>query len=390
VFLGKITVANSLNQTVDIQMVPGFTYYGTTMIGATPYLASIIFAGTGNVTITSSGTDGTFSVSLPSGTYSVNATALRPEQGMNVSYSKTFSLSLTADSSANIVMGRTNTRSVKVYWDPSQRATLNANETAVYNITVTNTGDLADIYDLAASATGWNVTLSAKNVTLDYGSAGVAIIQMSITPSTTVKVTANSIVFTATSANDASVVATTTAYATIVPRFGLNVTQAQIYANDGTNYRYQEKISNNGNIDDTYLINVVNKDQLSSEGWNVSLKTTSGSYTDQINVTVSGQGSNNFDFSMVPNRLNPTLNLTVSIMLQSAGSNSTSFNYTFTPELPNVNIPSTGLSVSGDKTSSSLVTMSLETTILVAIVMVLFVLLIYLSIKKGVFTRRKR
>ena len=173
-------------------------------------------------------------------------------------------------------------------------------------------------------------------------------------------------------------VASTAAKATIVPRFEVNVTQAQVYANDGTNYRYQEKINNNGNIDDTYLINIANKDQLSTEGWNVSMRTGSNSYADQINVTVSGQSSANFEFSMVPNRL------------KSAGSNSTSFNYTFSPELPNINVPSTGLTVTGDKTSSSLVAMSLETTILVAIVMVLFVLLIYLSIKKGVFTRRKR
>jgi hypothetical protein len=327
----------------------------------------MIFVGTGNVTIRSSGTDGTFSVSLPSGSYSVNATALRPEQGTNIRYSKTFTLSLTADTSANILMDRVNARSVKVYWDPSQRVTLNVNQTAVYNITVTNTGDVADIYNLAASATGWNIT-----------------------PSKTVKVTMNSITFTATSSNDASVLASTTALVTIVPRFEVNVTQAQVYANDGTNYRYQEKINNNGNIDDTYLVNVTNRDQLSSEGWNVSLKATSGLIADQINVTASGQSYAYFEFSMVPNRLNPSLNPTVNIMLQSAGSNSTSFNYTFSAELPNVNIPSSGLTVSGDKTSSSLVTMSLETTILVAIVMVLFVLLIYLSIKKGVFTRRKR
>ena len=390
VFLGKVMVNNSLTQTVNLQLVSGVRYSGTTLIGTSAFTASIIFAGAGNVTIRSSGTDGTFAVSLPSGSYSVNATALRPEQGTNVRYSKTFTLPLMADTSANIVMDRVNTRSVKVYWDPSQQATLNANETAVYNITVTNTGDMADLYNLAASATGWNVTLSQNNVSLDFGSAGIATIQMSITPSRTVKVTTNSITFTATSANDASVVASTAAKATIVPRFEVNVTQAQVYANDGTNYRYQEKINNNGNIDDTYLINIANKDQLSTEGWNVSMRTGSNSYADQINVTVSGQSSANFEFSMVPNRLNPNLNLTVNIMLQSAGSNSTSFNYTFSPELPNINVPSTGLTVTGDKTSSSLVAMSLETTILVAIVMVLFVLLIYLSIKKGVFTRRKR
>ena len=390
VFLGKAIVANSLTQTVNIQLVSGVTYSGTTWIGTTPYTASMIFVGTGNVTIRSSGTDGTFSVSLPSGSYSVNATALRPEQGTNIRYSKTFTLSLTADTSANILMDRVNARSVKVYWDPSQRVTLNVNQTAVYNITVTNTGDVADIYNLAASATGWNVTLSQKTVSLDFGSSGVATIQMNITPSKTVKVTMNSITFTATSSNDASVLASTTALVTIVPRFEVNVTQAQVYANDGTNYRYQEKINNNGNIDDTYLVNVTNRDQLSSEGWNVSLKATSGLIADQINVTASGQSYAYFEFSMVPNRLNPSLNPTVNIMLQSAGSNSTSFNYTFSAELPNVNIPSSGLTVSGDKTSSSLVTMSLETTILVAIVMVLFVLLIYLSIKKGVFTRRKR
>jgi hypothetical protein len=261
----------------------------------------------------------------------------------------------------------------------------------VYNITVTNTGDLADLYNLAASATGWNVSLSQKNVSLDFGAAGVATIQMTITPSSTTKVTQNSITFTASSVNDASVVVSTFANVTVVPRYQVNATLAQVYANDGTDYRYQIKVNNNGNIDDTYRITVVNKDLLRSQGWDVSL-TGTGNNVDQLNLTVSGQSFQDFDFVMVPNATSgvPQLNLSVSILIQSAGNVSTSYNFVFSPELPKVSIPSSGLSVTGDKTSSTLMTLPLETTAVLALVMVLFVLLIYLTIKKGVFTRRKR
>jgi hypothetical protein len=86
----------------------------------------------------------------------------------------------------------------------------------------------------------------------------------------------------------------------------------------------------------------------------------------------------------------PQLALSVNILLQSAGNVSTSYNFVFSPDLPKVSIPSSGLSVTGDKTSSSLMTIPLESTVLLALVMVLFVLLIYLTVKKGVFTRRKR
>jgi hypothetical protein len=320
----------------------------------------------------------------------VKASTTLVEQGSNIDYSKTFSLSLTVDTSnVNIVMERGNTRSVKVFWDPSQRVGLVTNQTAVYNITVTNTGDLADTYDLVASATGWNVTLSQQNVTLDFGASGVATIKMTITPSSAVLVTQNSITITATSRNNASVVATTQAFATIVPRFEVNATQYQIFANDGTNYQYQIKLNNNGNIDDTYLITVVNKAELASEGWNATLKST-GDNVDELNVTVSGQGNQLIEFSMIPTKLNPVLNLSATILIQSAGNSTTSYTYVFTPELPNVIIPSTGLTVSGDKTASSQQGLPLESTILLVIVMVLLVLLIYLSIKKGVFIRRKR
>ncbi len=388
VFLGKVTISNLLVQTVNLQLVPSIKYSGTTLIGTNPVKASLVFAAAGNVTLRTAA-DGTFAVYLPAGSYSFKASAAVVEQGTNVQYTKAYPLTLTTDLSASIVLERANMRSVKVYWDPAQRATLNANETAVYNITVTNTGDLADLYNLAASLTGWNITLSQKNVSLDFGSSGVATIQMTITPSRTVKVTANSITFTATSTNDASVVASTLANVTIVPRFEVNATQNQVYANDGTNYRYQIKVNNNGNIDDAYLINVVNKDLLATQGWNVSLKST-GDYVDNVNVTVTSQSFKYIEFSMVPTRLNPDMNLSVTILIQSAGNDSTSFSYVFSPELPNVNIPSNGLSVTGDKTSSSAVTVPLETTILLAIVMVLFLLMVYLSIKKGVFTRRKR
>jgi hypothetical protein len=337
------------------------------------------------VTLNAAG-DGSFGLYLPEGSYSVKASTTLVEQGASVKYSKEYLLSLSAHTSTNIILDRANLRGVKVYWDPSQRATLNANETAVYNVTVTNIGDVADLYRIVASSTGWNVTLSQQNVSVDFGSSGAVTVQMSITPSSTVKVNQNSISFVATSANDPSVVASTTAYATIVPRYEVNATQNQVYANDGTNYRYQIKVNNNGNIDDTYRISVTNKEQLALQGWNVSLKST-GSYEDQVNVTVTSGNNKFIEFSMVPNRLNPDTNLSVTILIESTN---TWFNYAFFPELPNINLPSTGLTVSGDKTSSSLVTLPLESTFLLVMVMVLFVLLIYLSIKKGVFTRRKR
>jgi hypothetical protein len=390
VLLEKITISNYHTQTVNLQLVAGIRYSGTTLVGTSPVKASLTFAAAGNVTA-SSAVDGTFAVDLPAGSYSVKASTTLVEQGINIRYSKAYSLTLTTDTSASVVLDRASTRSVTVYWDPSQKATLKANETAVYNIKVTNTGDVADTYNLTASATGWTVTLSQQNVSLDFGASGVATIQMSITPSETAKVTQNSTVFIATSINNASVVASTLANATIVARYEVNATQAQVYANDGTNYRYQIKVNNNGNIDDSYLINVVNKDQLKLLGWDVSLKST-GDYVDQVNVTVTSQSYKYIEFSMLPNATSivPSRNLSVNIMIQSVGNDSTSYNYTFSPELPNVSIPSTGLTVTGDKTASSLGPLPLESTVLLALVMVLFVLLIYLTIKKGVFTRRKR
>jgi hypothetical protein len=390
VFLGKVTVASYLSQTVNISVASGFAFHGSTLVGTSPVQASLTFVSAGNLTATTAA-DGTFSVILPTGSYTVKASTALVEQGTNIQYTKTFPQTIAADTLANIVLERANTRSVKVYWDPSQQATLSANQTAVYNIVVTNTGDLADLYKLAASASGWNITLSQNNVSLDFGVTGVATIQMTITPSKTVKVTQNSITFTATSSNDASVVATTLANATIIPRFEVNATLAQVYANDGTNYRYQIKINNNGNIDDTYRVIVANKDQLKSQGWDVSLKST-GSYVDQVNVTVTGQSYKYIEFSMLPNATSAVheLNLSANILIQSAGNSTTSYNYVFSPELPNINIPSGGLTVTGDKTSSTQATLPLESTILLAIVMVLFVLLIYLTVKKGVFTRRKR
>ncbi|HEY3421038.1 MAG TPA: STT3 domain-containing protein [Methanomassiliicoccales archaeon] len=389
-FLGKVTVTSYLNQTMNIQLVPGFTIHGTTSVGALPVQSVLTFSSVGNMTA-SSAPDGTYSVLLPAGSYDVKATTTLVEQGSNIPYTKTVTQTLTADTLLNIVLERASTRSVKVYWDPSQKATLSANQTAVYNISVTNTGDLADTYSLAASLAGWNITLSKNSVTLDFGATGVTTVQMTITPSKTVKVTQNSITFTATSANDSSVVATTLANVTIVPRFEVNATQAQVYANNGTNYRYQIKINNNGNIDDTYFVSVVNRDALRAQGWDVSLKST-GNYVDQVNVTVTSQSFKYIEFSMLPNSTSvaPALNPTASILIQSAGNDSTSFNYVFSPELPKVNIPSSGLAVTGDKTSSTQATLTLETTILLALVMVLFVLLIYLTVKKGVFTRRKR
>ena len=169
-----------------------------------------------------------------------------------------------------------------------------------YILTITNTGNIADDYNLAPSGHTWTTTLSNSQLHLAPSASGIITVTVGIPPDANDQDT-DSVTITATSQGDTSktdtAVLTTTSIAT--PIYGVTLSADDSLSGPaGDLVSYTMAITNTGNVFDTFDL------MLSGEEWIANLSTSSVSlspsasklFTVTINIP---PGSNNQDTDSV-------------------------------------------------------------------------------------------
>jgi len=156
---------------------------------------------------------------------------------------------------------------------------------------------------------------------------------------------------------------------------------------DGSDYIHTVKVTNPGNIDDTYTVVIGNQQALRDLGWEVKLvnKTV---LVDSLAVTVSATKSAEVEVSMVPLRANPSPTAAVQLVAVSNTDSAVSAAVDVQPDL--VGLQSGSLSVTGTGVSESVPRLGDGSIILLGVSIALMAVLVVVSIQKGVFSRRKR
>ncbi|GAI40231.1 unnamed protein product, partial [marine sediment metagenome] len=152
-------------------------------------------------------------------------------------------------------------RGVEVAISPSENSGP-PGETLTYTVTVTNTGDVADNYDLTiGDNAGWvdNITLLENLLEVPPGENETTTLTVTV-PEDAVPCTEDNVTVTATSVDDAvSDSASCIAHAKFVPKCGVDVTVEPKHqrGTPGTeNLTFLVTVHNTGNIGDNYLLSV--------------------------------------------------------------------------------------------------------------------------------------
>ncbi|MCE5297187.1 MAG: hypothetical protein LLG16_08825, partial [Euryarchaeota archaeon] len=390
-FIGNIVVAPYIVNNPSMVLVPGVSINGTIELAGNAVSGSVkITSQTGAYYEFDSDANGTYQAWLPSGTYTVNATAEQIDSGVTVTYSGSEQVVLNAATVQDITVTKVVEYSVSLAWD-AIKGTVGPGESVTYNVRVKNTGNAMDSYILSAVAKGWNISISQadlKNIT--YGENGWVNVTVTLIPDSTVDVEHASVVLNAKSSTGSGATAKLALDANISPRYDITVNYTAANSQNATSHTYKYRITNSGNVDDKYTVDISNADEVRSKGWNVTMRVgTSGPYSQSLNISVNSGNYRDIEVSLVAIVDDPDPNVNITFSVQSQGDAATVKELSLAAALPSLALPDNGIDVEGIDVDMSLPEIPTETYVAFTAIVILAALVVFLIFKKGVLGRRK-
>jgi len=385
VFLGTIVVEPYKDNVRNLTLEPGYAVSGTTEFNGTGMPAELTFSSGTPVKVTSD-VNGDYSIMLPDGHYTVSAIGYIEERpGVNVSYTATGELNVTgAAASLDLDLTRVEKGAVAVIWDSADKEEVEAGETVAYTITVMNTGNLPDTFNITTDSK-WNVTFSPATVTLDWGESETVTVTI-VTPENAmvshspIKVIAKGVETSATGQTNVDV--------DIVPFYGMNLTFGKSQTTDGKSYVYSAAVKNTGNAEDSYNVTLANLGDLMAAGWNVTLKSGTVYSTSEVSVTVPAGQTKYVDVFL--NKTDATPDPDVKVDLVGNSTHVSPVALSFGLELPQLEVPDNGINVTGSNVSPTPPTLPLGTFVLLGLIAVVLGAIVMMRLNLGVFGRRRR
>ena len=399
VYLGFVTVPPYATIDLGILMEQGYRVNGTLRVAGSPEFGNMTISQGDASYVMDTDPSGQYVVFLPQGTFVGTGAALIPENGVPVTYAASKTLLVNGAMQVDFDLTKQVSYSVKLSWN-NNKGNVSNGQPISYVVTLTNTGNMVDSYELSSSTLNWNITFTYNGVTnktalvenLTFGTGGKANITVTLTPSFKVNVIHSPVFITAVSTKGSGASTSLNLDVNIIPRNQVNLTYLRPLAQSGKdNYTYQILVENTGNQDDQYNLDLTNLASFNGTGWQVKVRVgETGNFTSFPTIfNVTAGRNKTVQVSLIRVDGNATANVTVELEALSLLHNNTD-SLAFRPDFSDPSIPEDGFTVSGDGVESEAPEMSNETIALIVACAMLAALLVFLMIKKEVFARGKR
>jgi hypothetical protein len=191
VYLDKISVRPRENISLDLDLVQGNRVYGGAYYFNSTYQnlsadVRLDFLGNGTIS-TFSDLNGLYEIWLPEGSYEVFANLTTFEFNMSMNYTFKGRSKITDDTALSLNLSKVKVYSVGLEWIEGVAVTIDQNESVTYNISIVNTGNIEETFDLAkVGVPEWNLTFPS-NITLGIGESDIFEVYVGASPDAVVE-----------------------------------------------------------------------------------------------------------------------------------------------------------------------------------------------------------
>lgn len=274
---------------------------------------SIYLLGNGSYYIESDNA-GYFEVYLPQGPYEIDASAYDYEDGKLTAYKTRYKLEVDGNEVVSLTLEKEVDRAVELTWNPAQRRSISGGESVTYMISIENKGNVEDEFEITGlpPRDGWSFRFSATRISLGTGKQAYTSFEATITAPADALVNHLPVRILATSVNDQNVDSEVTIQIDIEQVWGVELEVASDTPTfDGTYLDLFVNLTNSGNGNDTYAIEIINLEDVLDEGWEVGLRNETSPQTSYsiVGFEVGANSTSKFGIRLTPPRkvINQTL-----------------------------------------------------------------------------------
>jgi hypothetical protein len=302
-YLSTVTLTRNIPREQTIELADGRYLTGTALIGdqGAPLDLSLS-SGSAKLNLASAD-DGSFMVLVPGGAnYTIASSTTRAEHGMNVPYSGSSRFYVgNTDIFVEFEMNRDTKRGVSVSWDRALTQSAAPGVKVTYAVTVVNTGNIEDTFLATFTGTGFDVSFSPSQFTLDFGTNNKQTMMVDATAGNTLPAADTMVICLVRSKTLSSTKVDLTLYVDIAQVHGVQVTnlnESAPVSSASTITKF--RVNNTGNAPDVIAVSIANKDALVSLGWTAQiLDPNTGLAVTTFNLSAFGSKELNVSFTSI-------------------------------------------------------------------------------------------
>ncbi len=322
---------------------------GSTTVAGTPVPATITFDGSSGRFSIKSESNGTYSLLLPAGNYSVTAGYNNTVDGTDYVYTYNSTVQVTSPSSLPLLLALQSTYSVTVKVISTEQTQGPSGFTQV-SLLVNNTGDVPDVFYMSVDTANWYGSFKPTYVVLGTGRNSSAIVNATLSSSNPAG-GYNDVFFSATSLFSSANASASTSFS-VPESYGFS-TEFVSYGTEkvGRTISFSVVVNNTGNTVSNFVASVSNLAELRAEGWSGGIYTTAnGPFYNSTYFSLKPHQNQTLTVSLTATGPNPTLMLPVGVNITQKETGS-SYSLSVPISLPEPVVTLNGISVTGQGAS---------------------------------------
>lgn len=308
VYLGFFEITRGEDAQFEFDLTESYRVSGVASYGDGLHKKTSVFVlGNGSYYLESND-EGYFEVYLASGFYKIDAYTYDYEEGKMTVYSTVYDLEVDGNEVISLALEKEVRRSVELKWNPDQKRKISGGESVTYTISIENTGNVPDEFEITGipPRDGWTFEFKPARISLGTGKEALGSFEATIAAPADALVEHPPPKILATSVNDNNANDEVIVEIEILRTWGIEMeVSSDTPAYDGSYLDLYVNLTNSGNSPDSFYIEIINLEDIDSDGWKIGLRneTSHQMAGDIVGFEVGANSTSKFGVRLTPPKM---------------------------------------------------------------------------------------